>query len=176
MDEIEAKIAELLAKKQPEDEVSKEKASEARKRADDSSYAYQFEEVSEIPIQVPQSPSLKQLYREVAKKIHPDLAVDEEDRAIREEFMKRANEAYKEGNEEKLMEILREWESSPERVEGEGIGADLIRTIRKIDNIEKRITAIKSEIEELSGSDLFKLRLKSKGSTTRKKGFASRNG
>jgi hypothetical protein len=160
LDEIEAKIAEKLAKKHPKDEFSKEKASETRKRADDSSYAYQFDAISEAPDRFSPSPSLKRLYRDVAKKIHPDLAVDEEDRSIREEFMKRANEAYKEGNEEKLMEILKEWESNPERVKGEGIGAELIRAIRKIDNIDKRIKIIQSEIEELVSSELYRLRQK----------------
>jgi hypothetical protein len=153
LDELEAKIAEIHANKLPKDEGSKEKATEARRRADDSSYAYQFEEISEAPNRVPPSTSLKQLYREVAKKLHPDLAVDDEDRSRREEFMKRVNEAYKERNEEKLMQILREWESSPERVEGEGIGAELIRTIRKIDNVENRIKII----EELFSSELYRL-------------------
>jgi hypothetical protein len=157
LDEIEAKIAEIHAKKLPKDEGSKEKATEARRRADDSSYAYQFEEISEVPDRVPPSISLKQLYRDVAKKLHPDLAVGEEDRSRREDFMKRVNEAYKERNEEKLLEILREWESSPERVEGEGIGAELIRTIRKIDNVEQRIKSIQSETEELFGSELYRL-------------------
>jgi hypothetical protein len=157
LDEIEAKIAEILAKKLPKDEVSKKKASEARRRADDSSYAYQFEEVSDVPDRIPPSPSLKQLYREIAKKIHPDLAANEEDRSRREEFMKRVNEAYKDGNEEKLRQILKEWESSSERVEGEGIGAELIRTIRKIDNVENRIKAIQGELEELFSSELYRL-------------------
>lgn len=160
LDEIEAKIAKLLAKKYPKDKISKEKAAEARKRADDSSYAYQFDEVPEGSDHFTPSPSLKQLYRDIAKKIHPDLAENEKDRSNREEFMKRVNEAYKEGNEEKLLEILKEWESSPERVEGEGIGAELIRTIRKIDNIEKRIIIIQKEIYEFFSSELYILRQK----------------
>ena len=45
------------------------------------------------------SDSLKKLYREVAKRVHPDLATDEEERTKRQDLMAAANQAYEEGNE-----------------------------------------------------------------------------
>jgi DnaJ-domain-containing protein 1 len=42
------------------------------------------------------SDSLKKLYREVAKQVHPDLATDEADRARQRELMAAANQAYTE--------------------------------------------------------------------------------
>ena len=81
------------------------------------------------------SEGLKKLYREVAKQIHPDLSGDEEDKNRREKLMTEANLAFENGNDEKLRQILRECESSPESVKGQGIAAELIRTIRKCTRI-----------------------------------------
>ena len=104
--------------------------------------------------------SLKKLFREVAKRIHPDLATNEKDRARRQKLMAEANRAYEEGDEAKLQAILQEWESSPESVEGEGVGPELIRVIRKMAQIEKRLSAIEIEIEQLMASDLYRLKAK----------------
>lgn len=74
--------------------------------------------------------------------------------------MAEANRAYEEGDEERLEAILREWESSPESVKGEGVGIDLVRIIRKISQVEERFHTIEIEIAQLKESDLYKLKLK----------------
>ena len=81
------------------------------------------------------------------------------DRARRQHFMAQANQAYEDGDEARLREILREWGSSPEAVNGEGVGAELIRVIRKIAQIESRLQAIESIIAQLRSSDLFRLKV-----------------
>jgi len=75
----------------------------------------------------------------------PDFATDDAERVRRQRMMAEANQAYADGNEAKLQAILREWESSPESVKGEGVGAELIRVIRKIAQIEERLHAIEDE-------------------------------
>jgi DnaJ-domain-containing protein 1 len=106
------------------------------------------------------SPELKKLYREVAKKIHPDLATDDEKRQRRHKLMAEANQAYENGDIEKLKAILQDWESSPESLKGEGISFELIRIIRQIAQSRERLKNIQSEIRLLEQTELFQLRKK----------------
>lgn len=73
LDEIEAKIAEALARQNPSDINATEKMYEARARAKESANA-----TSDIPdIQQKEKPQpserLRKLYRDAAKAVHPDL-------------------------------------------------------------------------------------------------------
>ncbi len=52
------------------------------------------------------SPELKQLWIRVLKRVHPDLAVDEQDRIRCERLTKLANEAYQAGDLEALRAVL----------------------------------------------------------------------
>ena len=106
------------------------------------------------------SPELKKLYREVAKKIHPDLATDDEERQRRQDLMAEANIAYENGDIEKLRSILQEWENSPETVMGEGIIFELVRIIRQIAQSRERLKAIQLEITALEQTELFQLKTK----------------
>ncbi|MBW4618278.1 MAG: molecular chaperone DnaJ [Cyanosarcina radialis HA8281-LM2] len=104
------------------------------------------------------SESLKKLYREVAKLIHPDLATDEAERTRRHQLMAEANQAYEDEDEERLRAILHDWESDPDSVKGEEVGAKLIRAIRKIAQAKARLKAIEEEIEVLENTDLYQLK------------------
>jgi DnaJ-domain-containing protein 1 len=104
------------------------------------------------------SDSLKKLYRELAKQIHPDLATDEADRARRQDLMAAANQAYEDADEDRLREILHQWQSSPEAVKGEGIGAELIRLLRQISQSRERLKSIEKEIEAVEQTELHQLK------------------
>src|SRR6267154_405568 len=52
------------------------------------------------------SPELKQLWIRVQKRVHPDLAIDEQDRIRCEQLTKLANEAYQAGDVEALRGVL----------------------------------------------------------------------
>jgi DnaJ-domain-containing protein 1 len=101
---------------------------------------------------------MKRLYREVAKRIHPDLTSDRDERTRRQLLMAEANKAYEAGDESQLNKILNAYEASPETVEGEGPGAELIRVIRRISQVRARIAEIEAEAEELLRSDLHQLK------------------
>ena len=159
LDEIEAQIAEAEACLKPKDNRRWEKATQARAQAQESQEATGLNKKIKKEKFKP-SEDLKKLYREIAKHIHPDLAVDGEERIRRHELMAEVNSAYEKGDEIKLRAILDEWESSPESIKGEGTAAELIRVIRKIAQVEKRLHSIEIEISQLEESDLYQLKIK----------------
>ena len=159
LDEIDAQIAGALAEASPKNSEAQERAFQARTQANESAQASKIAQQPGRRDKFTPSDALKKLYREVAKCIHPDLAIDENDRVRRQRFMAEANQAYEDGDEARLREILCEWESSPESVEGDGVGAELVRVIRKIAQIERRLQAIESIIAQLRSSDLYRLKV-----------------
>jgi DnaJ-domain-containing protein 1 len=106
------------------------------------------------------SQNLKQLYREVAKRIHPDLATDEKERSRRQLLMAEANQAYEDGDEERLRAILQGWEISSKSAKGEGVVTELVGTIRKIAQSQKRLKTIQEEVKALEQTDLYQLKTK----------------
>jgi hypothetical protein len=158
LDEIEARIAEALAERTSADAPVREQAARARAQAYESARAAHEASWPESREKFKPSGRLKELYREVAKRMHPDLTTDEEERARRNQWMAEANKAYEEGDEARLEEILADWQSRPEAVEGDSVGARLVRVIRKIAQAEGRLAAIESETANLRVSDLFKLK------------------
>ena len=106
------------------------------------------------------SSELKGLYREAAKKVHPDTATDERDRARRERIMKEVNAAYAAGDEDAFRRILADLENSPDTVQGSGVGADLVRVLRQLRQVRNRIAAIEVEIAKMSETDIAKLKAK----------------
>jgi hypothetical protein len=159
LDEIEAKIAECVARARPEDGKAQSAANQARSQAEASSAAV-TKDLAERPERSSpkQSQTIKSLYRDVAKRIHPDLATDDMDRLHRERLMAEANRAYEEGDEARLRAILEEYEFSPESVKGEGPAAELVRIIRKIAQVSRRLVEIDKEVLKLEQSDHFKLK------------------
>lgn len=155
LDSIEAEIAELLAARNPADNEQAQKATEARQKANETDAA--VEDALRTPTQGPKSDTLRKLYREAAKKMHPDYADDASDRKLREGFMARVNEAYSQGNEQALRDVLDEWNNSPETVRGQGVQADLVRTIRRIAQLRKRLAEIEVRLSELMESELSQL-------------------
>jgi DnaJ-domain-containing protein 1 len=104
------------------------------------------------------SDDLKKLYREVAKQIHPDLATNEAERLRRQDLMAEVNQAYEDGDEERLRSILRRWQSSPESVKGEGIAVELIRVLRQISQSRDRLRGIEEELNEVQKTELYQLK------------------
>lgn len=157
LDEKKAQIAERLVREQPSSERAEQVAHDARARADDTKSAA-GEKNAQEPRPFESSPEMKRLYREVAKRVHPDLTSDREDRAKRQQLMAEANRAYENGDEAQLAKILTEYECSPEAVEGEGPGAELIRVIRRVSQARSRLAEIEAEMQGLVRSDLYQLK------------------
>lgn len=160
LDELLAKIAEASAEQAPADPRAQEKAAEARSRAEES--AQTASEAGEAPSELRFEPpeSLKKLYREVARAIHPDLATDEQQRARRTRLMAEANRAYEERDDDRLQAILQEWETSPEAIAGQGPAAELVRAIRKIAQVRSRLDAIEKDMDRLRESPIHELKVR----------------
>lgn len=160
LDQLQAEIAQIEATLHPHDSEKHVQAREARLRAEESAQATCAEPAAETEVEFNPSTDLRALYRRAALRIHPDLASRHEDRPHRERVMAAVNAAYESGDEERIKQILRDWESSPESVEGEGSGATLVRLIRKIAQTKQAIIAIEAAINSLQASDIFQLREK----------------
>ncbi|MFV2044699.1 MAG: J domain-containing protein [Anaerolineales bacterium] len=158
LDSINAQIAEIAAQLSPDNRLVQDEAKSARKRANESSRAAGVGDVPSKREKFVPTEELKDIYREISKKVHPDLAADEADRELRNMVMAEVNAAYAEGNAERLREILKEWETSPEAIEGEGIGTRLVRTIRTIARIRKRLNIIEREMAALQASEVYELK------------------
>jgi hypothetical protein len=155
LDNLEAQIAEAMAQLNPNDEKAREQAAHARAQADESGQATESVSEQEPSRKFTPSETLKKLYRELARLVHPDTVLDEGEKARCHSLMARVNKAYKESDEEALRDILNQWESNPESVKGEGVGAELVRTVRKIAQAERRLATLESEIRALEKSELF---------------------
>lgn len=157
LDEYKAQIAERVARQQPGNERAQQAAREARTRADETKSAAGEKSTSE-PRAFQATPEMKRLYRDVAKRIHPDLTSDRDDRAKRQHLMAAANQAYEQGDEARLAKILNEYECSPEAVQGEGPGAELVRVIRRLSQARGRLAEIEAEMQQMVRSDLHELK------------------
>jgi hypothetical protein len=157
LDEWKAKLAERVAREQPDNERAQQAAKMARAIASETKGAV-GDEAAKEPRAFKTSPEMKRLYRDVAKRIHPDLTSDRKDRAKRQQLMAQANQAYEKGDEARLAKILAEYDCSPEVVEGDGTGAELVRAIRRVSQARGRLAEIEAEMHELVRSDLYQLK------------------
>jgi hypothetical protein len=74
--------------------------------------------------------ALKTLYREVAKRVHPDLTLDDADRSRRQRLMADANQAFAYGDANWLKNILEE-SARPRPAQGAPV-PDLVQAVRRI--------------------------------------------
>jgi chromosome segregation ATPase len=155
LDEWKARISELSAQLDPS-AAAQERANEAREQARQT-YDDAHGRASETRDFTP-SPELRSLYREVAKRIHPDFSKDSGDLDRRTRFMAAANHAYESGDADALQRILDEYQDGADAVEGEGIGAQLIRIIRQISQARNRLSAIEQELASLRQSEISLLK------------------
>jgi hypothetical protein len=160
LDELEAQIAEALARRSAEDQKLQEEAASARAKAAETAGTIDVVRDRGQDERFSPSDDLRTLYREAARTLHPDLTTDDKERLRRTRAMAEANRAYAAGDAAKLRSILEDWHSSPDSIEGEGVGAELVRTIRKIHQVERRLADIVVKLAELTSTELYELKQK----------------
>ncbi len=167
LDELEALIAEATAARtgDPED---RRKADEARARVlpmpgveelfhgwmdGDGLFPEASAMLTEQPVRPPQrvrpSDEARKLYRELARKAHPDLAQDEKERERRDEFISRVNAAYGRGDEALLRELAEEWAAGPKPPEQQPTESEeLYARLEWLAQRKELLTAVARELEE----------------------------
>ena len=167
LDELDAQVAEILFIHNPGDQVIAEDAHQARFFAQESArvagewkgdvkgrkHAAKRKEIFQPSL------NIKQYYREIAKRIHPDLATDEGERLLRTRLMIEANLAFQDGDEARLRSILKHWENSPEKVKGEDAQSKLMRLNLRIAHVCDRLSVIEDEHRQLLVSDIYQIRI-----------------
>ncbi|MFJ1613687.1 hypothetical protein ACIODT_11460 [Streptomyces sp. NPDC088251] len=109
--------------------------------------------LTEQPVRPPKrvrpTEEARKLYRELARKAHPDLAQDETERARRDEFITRVNAAYGRGDEALLMELAQEWAAGPVVPEAElSESEELYARLNWLTQRKELLTVLAQELEE----------------------------
>ncbi|WP_260706800.1 coiled-coil domain-containing protein [Edaphobacter flagellatus] len=154
LDDIEARIAEREVDLY-DSEAARNRAGEARRQAQethDAAFAAAREAEEFDP-----PPNLKTLFREVAKRIHPDFARDDAEQRHFTLLMARANQAYSRGDSETLERMLDDHREINASIAGEGTAAELLRITRQIRHAERDAANLEVERHTLLTSEIAQL-------------------
>ncbi|AWT44352.1 MULTISPECIES: hypothetical protein [Streptomyces] len=118
--------------------------------------------LTEQPVRPPQrvrpSEEARRLYRDLARKAHPDLAQEEGERKRREEFLTRVNAAYARGDEAELRELTGEWAAGPAPKEtGPTPAEELYARLEWLDRRKELLTTVQRELEESAIGSMLRL-------------------
>jgi len=154
LDEIEARITEREVDLYDSDSARR-RAQQARQRAQETHDAAFGAEQG--PEEFDPPPSLKTLFREVAKRIHPDFAGDQAEQKHFTLLMMRANQAYSRGDADTLQRLLDDHLEINASAADEGDDLMLLRLTRQIQHAERDIAAIDREQQTALGSEIGQL-------------------
>ena len=101
---------------------------------------------------------LKALFRELARRIHPDFAIDDLDAQHRTRLMAQANDAYRREDAIALQRMLNGFDPSADDSSPHAIELEIARTERLIEQVKLDILGLEKEREALAHSELAKLR------------------
>jgi hypothetical protein len=118
--------------------------------------------LTDRPVRPPQrvrpSEEARKLYRELARKAHPDLAQDEEERTRRDEFIARVNVAYARGDEALLRELSAEWAAGPVPEERRpSRSEELYARLEWLAQRKDMLTLVAQELEESAIGSMLRL-------------------
>ncbi|CAL9517410.1 hypothetical protein SUDANB15_03752 [Streptomyces sp. enrichment culture] len=117
--------------------------------------------LTDQPVRPPQrvrpSEEARRLYRDLARKAHPDLAQEEKERQRREEFITRVNAAYARGNEAELRELAEEWAVGPQLERAPSAAEELYARLEWLARRKELLTVVAKELEESAIGAMLRL-------------------
>jgi hypothetical protein len=141
LDELEATIAERASQLDPADNTKRRKAERLRARAEG------LEPIAPPEDRAEPDDELKAAYRALSKRVHPDLAGDEDERRHREARMVEVNAAYRRGDVAWLSQQLL----------GQAPGDTAERLAAPIAGVTRRQSEAKAALATLEATPLAKL-------------------
>jgi chromosome segregation ATPase len=106
----------------------------------------------------PAALDLKSLFREVAKRIHPDRARNAHDELHRTHLMAQANAAFLRSDADLLQRMLNGYDPSTDSGDDHTPAAQLARLKEKIAQTQQDIATIDAELQALAASEMADLR------------------
>ncbi len=156
LDALEARIAEREVDLYDSDSARR-RAQDTRQRAAET-YRAAFGDAREAQEFNPPL-SLKTLFREVAKRIHPDFARDDVESRHFTLLMTRANQAYSRGDTDLLQRLLDDHREVNAFIVGETSAAEILRISRQIQHAKRDIATLDAERHTLLADEVAQLYL-----------------
>lgn len=175
LEELEARILEIRAARS-DDPEDRRKADEARARLmpipgveelmngwmdGDGLFPEATAMLTDQPVRPPQrvrpSEEARKLFRELARKAHPDLAQEEKERVRREEFITRVNAAYARGSADELRELAEEWAAGPELKRVPSPAEELYARLEWLSERKELLTVLARNLEESAIGSMLRL-------------------
>jgi hypothetical protein len=115
-------------------------------------------EDTDPPRRVRPGKEAQRLYRELARKAHPDLAQDDAEKERRSAFIARVNEAYAYADEEALRALAAEWEAGPPAEEELPSEAEVLYArLEWLAERKEKLAAMAAELDESAIGQMMKL-------------------
>ncbi|WP_308012217.1 hypothetical protein [Actinacidiphila acidipaludis] len=100
----------------------------------------------------------QRLYRELARKAHPDLAQDEAEKERRSAFIARVNEAYAYADEDALRALSDEWDAGPVPEEDQPSEAEVLYArLEWLAERKEKLAALAAELDESAIGQMMRL-------------------
>ncbi len=99
---------------------------------------------------------LKRLYRELAKRCHPDLAVAAAERIRRESLMQRINEAFRDGDIEALRSLLHETAADEPAFAQRTPAEKLQWALEELARLDREVARLRAELVQLHVGELYR--------------------
>ena len=159
LDALRAELATAQVRRADADPAARQAEAAAQARADASREEQRrhAETALEQEKRFRPTADVKKLFRQVAQRIHPDRARDDDERAWRTQLMAEANRAYRNGDLDALHEVLALWQEGHREAESTRTPQNLLEL--QLERLRRRLMQIQRELDGLLASRLYELLL-----------------